>query len=204
MAIIDHSDEGSNVEEELDYDYELTTETEFIPDQEFYEDKICHTNECNKTAKNVLDWMDETVNPCDDFYMFACGKFINETKIPDDRVELNLFTIIGDEVDEQLREILNEHEQPGEAKPFVLAKRLYKACVNTELIEKRGNEPLIDLLNIFGGWPVVKGNKWSEDSFDWIETLKKFRIHGVDTASIFKFDVVLDLQNATVRACYVS
>ena len=39
---------------------------------------------CLKTAKELLKTMDKTVDPCQDFYLYACGNFIKNTKIPDD------------------------------------------------------------------------------------------------------------------------
>ena len=34
---------------------------------------------CNELSEAIQDWMDPTVNPCDDFYQFTCGKFMNDT-----------------------------------------------------------------------------------------------------------------------------
>lgn len=32
----------------------------------------------------MLESIDETIDPCEDFYQFACGKWIKKTRIPDD------------------------------------------------------------------------------------------------------------------------
>jgi len=36
-----------------------------------------------------------------------------------------------------------------------------------EAIEAKGLEPLKKELAEFGGWPVVNGNAWNEDAFNW-------------------------------------
>ena len=51
-----------------------------------------------KAASEILQNMDETVNPCDDFYQFACGNFIKKTAIPDDRTRVSSFSVLSDEL----------------------------------------------------------------------------------------------------------
>lgn len=74
--------------------------------------------------------MDPEVEPCDDFYDFACGGFLKSTIIPDDKTSVNTFTEISDELQNQLRTSIEEKSTPDEPKPFRLAKNLYKACMN--------------------------------------------------------------------------
>lgn len=35
----------------------------------------CQTVECIQAASHILNYINPTVDPCDDFYKFACGKF---------------------------------------------------------------------------------------------------------------------------------
>ena len=60
-----------------------------------------------------------------------------------------------------------------------LAKDLYKSCIDEEVREKLGVEPLLDLLHSLGGWPVLDGSSWAqEDSFKWWEWTYKANQHG--------------------------
>lgn len=40
--------------------------------------KMCETAGCVKAASKVLKYLDENVDPCDNFYEFACGKYLQE------------------------------------------------------------------------------------------------------------------------------
>jgi len=71
-------------------------------------DNICLTKGCIHSASKVLDAMDPTVEPCDDFYYFACGNFVKNTNIPDEKISVNTFSIIGDRLQEQLRTLVSE------------------------------------------------------------------------------------------------
>lgn len=74
--------------------------------------------------------MDDKVDPCDDFYDFACGSFVKNTRIPDDKTSVNTFSIITDQLQEQIRALLDEPIAENEPRPFALAKTLYQACMN--------------------------------------------------------------------------
>lgn len=156
------------------------------------------------SSSKIIEYLDENVDPCYNFYEFACGSFIRNTKIPADKVSVDLSSTVDDLVRGQLREIINEPPQRGESKPFRLAKYLNAACLNQSIIEHRGIKPLADILESFGGWPVVKGDLWMNDSFDWVEVVKKFRRMGLETSVFFALSVVSDLKNSSKRVLDVS
>ena len=42
----------------------------------------CLTVECANLLTNVVTGLDQTVDPCEDFYQFSCGNWISNTEIP--------------------------------------------------------------------------------------------------------------------------
>ena len=64
---------------------------------------FCMTKGCVQTASDILDNMDASVDPCVDFYQFACGGFMERTSIPDDRTRMSSFSVLGDELLTQVR-----------------------------------------------------------------------------------------------------
>ncbi len=77
--------------------------------------------------------MDPTVDPCEDFYNFACGSFEKNTIIPDDKSSVTTFSLIGDHVTEQLRMLVERPIKEDEAEPFKMVKNLYKSCLNKSI-----------------------------------------------------------------------
>lgn len=139
------------------------------------------------------------------FYSFACGNFVKETTIPDEKVSVNTFSVIGDKLQEQLRSLISEEINPRDSEPFNLAKRLYRACMNKTLIEERGLKPLTSITDKLGGWPVVLGDKWDPKSeWSWTWAVKEFRKVGYSMDYIFDFSIGIDLKKSTSRIIDVS
>lgn len=163
-------------------------------------DGVCLTPGCIHAASRALEAMDTSVEPCDDFYSFACGNFVKNTMIPDEKVSVNTFSLIGDKLQEQLRALISEPAKPEESTPFTLAKDLYKACMNKTLIEEKGLKPFIEVSDKLGGWPVVKGDSWEgETSWNWIQAVKDFRKIGYSMDYIFDFSIGIDLKDSLSR-----
>ncbi|XP_045472319.1 neprilysin-2-like isoform X1 [Harmonia axyridis] len=161
--------------------------------------KICLTPGCIHTASKVLEYMDPSVDPCDDFYQFTCGNFLKKTNIPDDKASVTSFSIISDLLQEQLRSMIEEPIDPKEPKPFQLTKKLYRACMNKTLIEKEGLTTIFKIFKNLGGWPVLEGDMWNDGDFDWRKAVYKFRRNGYSVDYLIDFSVGIDLKNSTRR-----
>lgn len=152
--------------------------------------------------KNSLD---ESINPCENFYEFACGHYIRDTVIPMGRGAVNVYTAVEDLVSEQLWPIISEPAELNDPKAIRLAKYFYASCINQyKTTDEHTIEQMKDILGELGGWPVVVGSAWQSRNFNWIETVKKFRRRGLNTDAIFTLSVETDLKNSSKRVLIVS
>uniref|UniRef100_A0A2C9LDU2 Peptidase M13 N-terminal domain-containing protein n=1 Tax=Biomphalaria glabrata TaxID=6526 RepID=A0A2C9LDU2_BIOGL len=53
-----------------------------IQDLKLENEKYCMTPECVKIASTILTAMDTQIDPCEDFYQFACGGWMKNNPIP--------------------------------------------------------------------------------------------------------------------------
>jgi putative endopeptidase len=89
----------------------------------------------SEIGKDVIAQMDLTVDPCADFYQFACGGWIANNPLPEDKPRWGRgFGELGERNNEVLRGILEQDEgRPG---------AYYRACMNESEIDKVGTAPL--------------------------------------------------------------
>ena len=156
-----------------------------------------------KTAASVLEKIDENVEPCEDFYSFACGQFLKNTPIPENKVKVNSFNVVDDIVQEQLKKIIAMPIDDSDIEPFKIVKKFYAACMDTDAIEKRGLEGINKIHESMGGWPVVQGDKWNEHSWSWQRSVMNCRKSGYSFSYIFTVYAETDLQNSSRRTFYV-
>lgn len=104
---------------------------------------VCTSNGCKRESKLIHDSFDETVSPCEDFYKFACGKFVKNAHIPDGKPYYSPDVQLVEEVLDQISTVLNGTSSKNEAKPFTLAKTLYETCMDKKTLEEKGMDFLL-------------------------------------------------------------
>lgn len=139
--------------------------------------------------------MDQTVDPCENFYEFACGGFIRNTIVPEDKSIVSQLSKAYDILNGQLYHIIDQPALETDAKPIRLAKQMFQSCMNTTHIEELGLQPLIDLMESMGGWPTVKGDKWDQLNWTWQQSTVDFRRRGLKYNYIINFDITPDIRN---------
>jgi putative endopeptidase len=97
--------------------------------------------------------MDMAVDPCSDFYKFACGKFVANHPIPADQPEVDEFYALYNVNTQSLNGILKKASASGADRSPDEQKigDYYKACMNTDAIEAKGLAPLQPLLDSIDG-----------------------------------------------------
>lgn len=159
--------------------------------------KKCETSSCVEAAAVMLHNMDSKINPCNDFYEYACGGFLRTINIPEDQSSVNTFNSIAQEIQTTLRYTIQQPVKRDEPFFSQIVKRLYASCNNVSIIEYLQERPLRELLNSVGGWPVIDGSEWNETAFDWQKTIALFRKHGVYMNFLMDLSVVKDLKNSS-------
>nr|XP_037840648.1 membrane metallo-endopeptidase-like 1 [Chlorocebus sabaeus] len=122
--------------------------------------EVCTTPGCVMAAARILQNMDPTTEPCDDFYQFACGGWLRRHVIPETNSRYSIFDVLRDELEVILKAVL-ENSTAKDRPAVEKARTLYRSCMNQSVIEKRGSQPLLDILEVVGGWPVAM-DRWNE------------------------------------------
>ncbi|XP_055546148.1 endothelin-converting enzyme homolog isoform X1 [Wyeomyia smithii] len=130
--------------------------------------QTCLNKHCIFAASEILHSIDTTVNPCDDFYGFACNQWIKNNPIPDGKSMWGTFGKLEQQNQLVVKNALERPEAELKSKAEKKAKLYYQSCLDEdETMEKLGAEPLLKLLKSIGGWNVTANasgfdvSKWS-------------------------------------------
>ncbi|CAG6007790.1 unnamed protein product [Menidia menidia] len=161
-----------------------------------------------RAARFVQANIDPTIQPCQDFYSFACGGWLRRHGIPEDKLSYGIITAIGEHNEEKLQRLLLEpvrRQGPHSAERKV--KEFYRSCVNIQEIDKLGSGPMTEVIGSCGGWDLegapqgAAGWETAGGSHrpDFNELL--YRTQGVySTAVFFSLTVNVDDKNSSRNA----
>ncbi|XP_063587645.1 uncharacterized protein LOC134764897 [Penaeus indicus] len=160
---------------------------------------VCETPECAVAASQISESLDLSTNPCDNFYQFACGGWMDKHPIPDSGAT-GTFYEAGDVLTKRLKLILESPVSPSEAEPLHMVNRFYEACMDTDTMDSLGLQPLITSLNNQGGWPMVTDG-WDSAGFNLASALVNLR--DINVYPIFGVGIDANLFNVSGRVIYV-
>ncbi|XP_011689428.1 PREDICTED: neprilysin-like [Wasmannia auropunctata] len=129
---------------------------------------VCQSQECKKIAQIVSESMDKSVDPCDDFYEYACGKWPEHNPIPKGMNSWSTLASAQRNVTKQIKKIFDEGPKDDDILAVKLAKKWYAVCMDTNAMDKQGLEPLVFTLARIGGWPMImEPDEWNEQEYSW-------------------------------------
>ncbi|MED6251590.1 Endothelin-converting enzyme 2 [Ataeniobius toweri] len=129
---------------------------------------LCLSEACVTVASQIVEAMDRSADPCQDFYQFACGGWMRKNPLPDGRSRWSTFNSIWEQNQALLKHLLENGTFNGTSEAERKTQSYYLSCLNTQRIEELGSQPLIDLITKIGGWNMT--GPWDKDNF--MEVLK--------------------------------
>jgi len=141
-----------------------------------------------------LTAIDKTADPCANFYQYACGNWVKANPIPSDQVRwARSFSVLG----ERNRYLLWQELDAAAKDPKTpLQKKygdFYAACMNTDLIQKEGLEPIKPALDRIAALQDTKS----------LATLVGGLAEHGDPAPLFRFGVQIDEKDASKQIASV-
>ncbi|KAF5305122.1 hypothetical protein FQA39_LY09384 [Lamprigera yunnana] len=162
----------------------------------------CSTDRCILAASHVISSIDPSVDPCEDFFKFACGRFIQQ--IHGD-IKATSVSALEEEVERQIAELIKEPIKKDDHHLVKTQKKIFQNCMNET--EEEQSESLVtfnETLRELHGWPVVEGFVWNEQLFDWKDMMYKLKRKGYPYEFFLEISILPDLQNKSQNVVYIS
>jgi len=141
-----------------------------------------------------IDNIDRSVDPCVDFYQYACGNWLKTKEIPGDRPEWDSFSEVEEQNLAVLRDILENAEKGGAGRDAIGQKigDYYGACMDESAVEAKGISPIK---------PELDRVAAAKDKQSLIDAIA--RIHLIGPSPLFSFYSSPDLHDANMVIAYI-
>ncbi len=148
-------------------------------------------SEAAKPPANVrfsVDQLDKSIDPCSDFYAYACSKWLAQNPIPADRSSWGRFNELQQRGEFIVRNILEEAsaERSGRSANEQKIGDYYASCMDEIAIEKAGTKPLERDFQSIG---AIKSKQELPQEI--------VHLHREGTDVLFGFDSGSDFKNAS-------
>ncbi|XP_057301907.1 endothelin-converting enzyme homolog [Hydractinia symbiolongicarpus] len=159
---------------------------------------FCNTTICKHVTSHFLSALDKSVNPCDDFYQYACGGWLSKNPIPNGKSEISTITQLQERLFKIEKSILENKKiatLDSEAKKNMF--RLFESCMDVKGKNKLGTTPMATLLTKLGGFKTVTYSTYDYQKTSKINTLAKKVFKEASISPLFTFTVGPDLKRST-------
>ncbi|XP_014662900.1 PREDICTED: endothelin-converting enzyme 1-like [Priapulus caudatus] len=110
----------------------LALGSEDSPEHRNATQEICLTADCINIAASMINRMDASVEPCDDFYRYACGNWLRENVLPDDETGYDVFYILTMKNMKKVKKLVEEPISDEDNIATTKVKQFYVSCTNVD------------------------------------------------------------------------
>ena len=103
----------------------------------------CTTLSCIHAAATMIEQMEFSIDPCEDFYEYACGNFDLEIRSADEETTINTFAEVENNMVEYLLTLFEDDNKIYTKKLHQLSIHMFKTCVKDGKIFKQSHFLLI-------------------------------------------------------------
>lgn len=150
------------------------TDGKTCKDTKTEEQSYCSLSTCLEVAGAVKQDMNETVDPCEDFFQYSCGNWIKNNPIPTSVNWVSTFGKLSDENNKKMLLLLLEDDELPSGHAVQKTKDYFKSCMAEDEIEKTAMHELKRLITRYGSWPLGNAT-WNESTWKLPEILMKFQ-----------------------------
>ncbi|XP_022176704.1 neprilysin-11-like [Myzus persicae] len=159
--------------------------------------QICTTEDCLRSAIEFVESMNKSVDPCEDFYQFACGNFAKFHNITERAFSNDRFVAVHSSMLVLIRDFMERDDVDNEPSSVSKSRRLYRSCMattdktNTYIIGQ-----LVQILDKIGlSFKVITNRQEASNLSSILAKLKK----QINSDYLFTTNVIPDSKNRTVN-----
>ncbi|XP_068945259.1 endothelin-converting enzyme-like 1 isoform X1 [Petaurus breviceps papuanus] len=146
-----------------------------------------------RAARFLAANLDVSIDPCQDFYSFACGGWLRRHGIPEDKLTYGTIAAIGEQNEERLRRLLARPSGGPGGSAQRKVRAFFRSCLDMAEIERLGPRPMLEVIEDCGGWDLRGGGAHS-----WDLNRLLYKAQGVySAAALFSLTVSLDDKNSS-------